>query len=89
MNDPKVYASLIFCGSSFHSLGPAYLIELLVLLVVLQKKPVQVMVQMLCDLKYTYTACDFRGFRFPTSFCAVMNETTLGDHCKVCRIGMS
>ena len=29
LNDPKVFASLIFCGSSFHSLGPAYLIELL------------------------------------------------------------
>ena len=29
MNDPKVFASLIYCGSSFHSLGPAYLNELL------------------------------------------------------------
>ena len=29
MNDPKVFASLTFCGSSFHSLNPAYLIELL------------------------------------------------------------
>ena len=29
LNDPKVFASFIFCGNSLHSLGPAYLIELL------------------------------------------------------------